>query len=158
LTHPGRIEKLVIADMTPLATPPRYQAIIAALQHLDFEAAANRRDLDAQLAPHIPGAGLRQFLLMNIETLENGRPGWRIDLNAIANGYDDTNKAIDLPARFSGPTLFLRGEKSDYIGDKDVQAIEALFPQAAIATVAGAGHWLHADRAEEFARLVLEFL
>jgi pimeloyl-ACP methyl ester carboxylesterase len=33
-----------------------------------------------------------------------------------------------------------------------------LFPQSEITTIAGAGHWIHADQPEEFLNLVLDFL
>jgi pimeloyl-ACP methyl ester carboxylesterase len=36
--------------------------------------------------------------------------------------------------------------------------IHELFPAATIGNIPDAGHWLHADRPEEFGRLVWDFL
>jgi pimeloyl-ACP methyl ester carboxylesterase len=54
--------------------------------------------------------------------------------------------------------LFIRGGKSNYINDADEPLIRGLFPQSEIKTIAEAGHWVHADKPEEFLRLVLNFL
>ena len=37
-------------------------------------------------------------------------------------------------------------------------AIRRFFPQSNIATLRGAGHWLHAEQPDEFARIVLDFV
>jgi len=158
LSYPEELKKLIVVDMTPRATPPRHTKVIAALQSLDFATATSRRELDAQLALKLPDAMLRQFLLMNVATDEDGRLGWRIDLDAIAAGYDATNDAIETTQVYENPALFIRGGKSDYIGAEDVAGIKALFPRAEIATVENAGHWVHAERPNEFLRMVEMFL
>jgi pimeloyl-ACP methyl ester carboxylesterase len=56
------------------------------------------------------------------------------------------------------PTLFIRGGKSNYINAEDEPLMRELFPQSEITTIAGAGHWIHADQPEEFLNLVLDFL
>jgi pimeloyl-ACP methyl ester carboxylesterase len=158
LTYPDLVDKLIVVDMSPCASQPRHHSILAALQRLDLATARNRRELDAQLAAHIPDKEVRQFLLMNIATDESGRMHWRMNLNALAQSYDEVNKAIEAPGIYNKPALFVRGEKSDYIPDEDIDVIKNLFPLARIATIAGAGHWLHAEAAEEFSQLVLDFL
>jgi len=158
LNYPDEMEKLIVVDMTPRATRPRHGHIISALQSLDFTTAKNRRDLDAQLAQHLPDKTLRQFLLTNVRTDEAGHWCWRINLNAIAAQYEEINAAVEPQHTYTKPTLFIRGETSDYIQDVDIAAIETLFPQAEFATVKGAGHWVHAEAPEKFTRLVLKFL
>ena len=61
-------------------------------------------------------------------------------------------------ATFGGPTLFIRGGKSNYIADTDEPAIRQRFPQATVQTITTANHWVHADAPEEFVRLVSDFL
>ena len=36
--------------------------------------------------------------------------------------------------------------------------IKQLFPEAKIETIAGAGHWVHAEQTEKFIEVVREFL
>jgi pimeloyl-ACP methyl ester carboxylesterase len=52
----------------------------------------------------------------------------------------------------------MRGDKSDYIGDAEIEVINQHFSSATIKTIEDAGHWLHAEKPEAFARLALEFL
>ena len=61
-------------------------------------------------------------------------------------------------ARYRGPCLFVRGERSDYVLDEHREAITELFPAARIATVADAGHWVHAERPRAFLETVEPFL
>ena len=61
-------------------------------------------------------------------------------------------------AIFEGQTLFIRGEKSNYIQDKDRSQMLKMFPNMQLETILGAGHWLHAEKPKEFIDLVKEFL
>ena len=54
--------------------------------------------------------------------------------------------------------MFIRGGRSDYINLADEVEIRRQFPAAVIETIPAAAHWVHADAAEEFTRLVLDFL
>jgi pimeloyl-ACP methyl ester carboxylesterase len=56
------------------------------------------------------------------------------------------------------PTLFVKGENSDYITEKDIEEIKTYFENAEIKTISGAGHWVHAEQSEIFVRTVKEFL
>jgi pimeloyl-ACP methyl ester carboxylesterase len=55
------------------------------------------------------------------------------------------------------PTLFVRGELSNYIEDQDFEQIESYFPDSQIETVANSGHWVHAEAPEDFFEVVLGF-
>jgi pimeloyl-ACP methyl ester carboxylesterase len=62
------------------------------------------------------------------------------------------------PATVPTPVLALHGER-DQVSPVDVSArlVDAL-PHGRLEVVAGAGHWIHVDRPDEFCRLVGEFL
>ena len=51
---------------------------------------------------------------------------------------------------YRGPCCFIRGATSDYVRDEHLPRIRALFPNAELRTIEGAGHWLHAERPREF--------
>ena len=55
-------------------------------------------------------------------------------------------------------TLFLRGDRSEYIGFDDESIIKSHFPKAKINTIANAGHWLHAENPKDFFDAVMVFL
>lgn len=54
--------------------------------------------------------------------------------------------------------MFLSGAQSDYVTREMRDAIRALFPRARFAKIAGAGHWLHAEKPDEFAATLRAFL
>ncbi|MFQ5568487.1 MAG: alpha/beta fold hydrolase [Rhodothermales bacterium] len=158
LTHPERVEALIVVDMAPRAYPPRHRDIFDALRALDLRAYPSRRAIDAALAERIPSYPVRQLLLKNLAyDGENGYT-WRINLDAIYRNYDRVNTALEPGRSFDGPTLFIRGGDSDYVTDADVPLLTAWFPKAEVVTIAGAGHWVHADQPQAFAETVLAFL
>jgi len=59
---------------------------------------------------------------------------------------------------YGGPTLFLKGENSDYLLPTDETLILAHFPNAKIVNIPRAGHWLHAENPEDFYSACLSFL
>ena len=81
-----------------------------------------------------------------------------MNLNAIRRHYDDINAAITSDDTFEGPTLFVRGEESDYVSEADLPDIRALFPNADLVTIDDAGHWVHADAPDALADTVTTFL
>lgn len=158
LTYPNRVDKLVVADMAPKAYPPHHEDIFAALRSLELSRYGSRKEIDAALADRIPSRPVRQFLMKNLSHDGDGGYTWQMNLNAIYSSYDDLNAAVEADRTFDGPTLFLRGEHSDYVSDADVTEIRARFPNAKLQTIEGAGHWLHADRPQAFAEAVVQFL
>lgn len=158
LRYPAEIARLVVVDIAPRAYPPHHDEIFDALCHLDLRAYTSRSALDAALAERLPDAVTRQFLLTNAARDEQGGFRWKLNLAALERNYDQITVEIAGGRSFDRPTLFVRGERSDYVQPADEPAIRALFPQAAIATVAGAAHWVHAEAPAEFARVVREFL
>ncbi|MDZ7752412.1 MAG: alpha/beta fold hydrolase [Gammaproteobacteria bacterium] len=159
LDRGAAVDRLVVADMAPVANTFRPSGILAALRGLDLAALNSRADADAALAEAIPERRIRAFLLQNLVRDDDGFR-WRVNLDAL-DRHD--RELADFPApyrdaTFAGPTLFLRGEHSDYVLPEHEQAIHRLFPAARIHTLEDTGHWLHAEAPERFAHVVQEFL
>ena len=148
LTAPERVRWLVVADIAPAPSPSDHRPILDALTTLPVDRLPSRAAAEAALAPAIPDLRLRRFLLQNLVHAGAGGLRWRIDLDAIANALPDlTDFPSTAPdAVYEGPTLFVRGECSDYVAAHHEPRIGALFPAASVVTVAGAGHWLHAEQ------------
>ena len=147
LTAPERVRWLIVADIAPAPSPSDHRPILQALRALGLDSLDSRAAADAALARSVPDPGLRQFLLQNLVHGDGGLR-WRIDLEAIAEALPDlTGFPPTTPgAAYRGPTLFLRGERSDYLTAHHESRIGALFPCASIDTIADAGHWLHAEQ------------
>ena len=158
LLYPQRVDKLICADIAPRAYPPYHNQILEALIALDPSAYRNRADVETALAPAIPEKVVRRFLLMNLSHDPNGGCSWKLNLHAIQKNYSRLNEALPVDRACDRPTLFLRGQASDYILDTDWPLIQRLFPRAELATIPAAGHWLHADAPEPFLDAVRNFL
>ena len=158
LQFPQRVEKLIVADMAPRAYAPTHEKIFAAQLALDLKSFSTRQQIEDALAPEIPDLVLRRFLLKNLGRNSAGEFFWKINLRGLAENSPQLRGLISHPKPFAGPTLFIRGGKSDYLNPEDESLMRELFPQAEIQTIAGAGHWVHADAPEAFLRLALDFL
>ncbi|HEY0736324.1 MAG TPA: alpha/beta fold hydrolase [Herpetosiphonaceae bacterium] len=158
LSYPELVEKLIVVDIAPKAYPPHHDTIFDALCELNLSEYTSRAELDRALASKIDYAPTRQFLLTNVTRDDAGRFAWKINLDGIYQTYDAIIGAIESTSHFDKPTLFVRGETSDYIQDEDRPQIETLFPQAQLVTVKGAGHWVHAEAPDAFFSTILAFL
>lgn len=156
LTHPERINKLIVADISPVSYRHSFDNLIQALQQLPLEQLTNRKQADELLSGAITESGFRQFLLQNL-VLNEDKYSWRIDLDIFANTADNIIAFPDTTGISAYPdkVLFLAGENSNYI---DRQSVDQLFPKAEIKTIAKAGHWLHAEQPEAFCTAVNQFL
>ncbi len=159
LNHPGRVRKLIVADIAPVEYDHSHADTLDAMAALDLGAVARRADADRALAPRIPNLALRAFVVQNL-AIEDGAARWRPDIAALAAGMAGL---VGFPKRFAhdsfaGPALFLRGGASDYVTPAMHGAIRARFPAARIETLEGAGHWLHAEQPEAFLAAVEGFL
>ena len=158
LTHPEKVDKLIVVDIGPKEYPPQHDGIFDALFALKLDRHKTRAELDAALAEHLPDYAVRQLLLKNVARDDAGAFRWKMDVRSMHRNYSNVNAATVSDHPFSKPTLFIRGGKSRYILDEDVPGIKSLFPQAEISTIDGVGHWVHAEAPQEFAEQVMEFL
>lgn len=157
LSHPERVDKLIVADVAPVAYPARHQQILAALSSVPLTQIQSRSEADKYLAKYITEPGVRQFLLKSLIKQEQ-HFSWRFNLTALTKQYPNIIGEPQQAGQFSGPTLFIKGELSDYIIAEHKQQILTLFPQAKVKIIQGTGHWLHAEKPAVFTRLVLDFL
>ncbi|MGH7845605.1 MAG: alpha/beta fold hydrolase [Candidatus Binatia bacterium] len=156
--QPERVGKLIFVDIAPKAYKGEHGAILEAMESLDLKVLRSRVEADAALAPKISEPSMRHFLLKNIARDEKGRLQWGIGLNAISKNYHETIKGVALTRPLVKPTLFIKGENSQYIEEKDIPAVKRVFPRAEVVTIAGAGHWVHIDAPDKFHSVVLTFL
>ena len=158
LHHPDRVSSLLVADIAPVNYPQSNNNVVEALSILDTQAIASRRDADQAISALIADKVTRGFILKNLQRDNDGGFSLKLNVKSIVANY--SNSLVDAPSGepFSGPTLFIKGETSAYIQEKHRPLIAQLFPTSEVQVILGAGHWLHAEKPEEFNRLVIEFL
>jgi len=157
LTYPNLVERLIVADIAPVAYPPHHNSIIAGLKAIDLSAVKQRKDADMQLAQYVDNSGVRQFLLGNLSS-NNGQFSFKCNIDNIAKNYPNIMKSYQGSNSYKGPTLFIKGANSDYILPEHRSEILRLFPQSRARIIEGAGHWLHAEKTVAFNRSVISFL
>ncbi|MBW8200082.1 alpha/beta fold hydrolase [Flagellimonas abyssi] len=157
-SHPDRVTKLIVADIAPKFYPAHHHFIFNGLSHLDFDKISDRREADEELSKHIKEKGIRQFLLKNLYWEEKDKLGFRFNFDVLKERMDEIGENISSNAVYDGPTLFLRGDRSEYIQPNDFTEIKRHFPQAEIETIDKAGHWLHAENPKQFYNKSLAFL
>ena len=159
LTRPAQVQRLVVADIAPVAYPHSQNHLIAAMRGLDLSGVDSRSEADRRLSASVQDPGVRAFLLQSLD-LKATPPRWRLNLDTLERHMDQTTGWIDDSALtpFDKPALFLTGALSDYVKPTDRAHIRALFPQAKMAKIPGAGHWLHAEKPREFEAALRVFL
>ncbi|HEX9659288.1 MAG TPA: alpha/beta fold hydrolase [Rhodothermales bacterium] len=158
LMYPEAVQKLVVADIAPRDYQPAHDDIFAALDALDPSTLESRDEGEAILKQYLPAPHVRQFLLKNLQRLEDGAYEWKLNLPVIRRSYGELRTWPSFGGgTFPEPTLLIWGTESPYVTDEDRDAFLETFPVARFAGMK-AGHWLHADDPGEFYRIVREFL
>lgn len=156
--YPERVKKLIVVDIAPKYYAPHHQQIFDGFHSVNLKSLKSRKDAEDQMAKVISNIGVRLFILKNLNRDKDGNFSWKLNVDAIEKGIEEVGESIEEGVSFDGDTLFISGGKSDYIQDQDHSMIKSYFPKAEIATVKGAGHWVHAEKPEELSDLVLNFL
>ena len=158
VTYPELIDKLIVVDISPRQYQPHHNAILAGLNAIDFSIQNTRGSVDKKLAEFIPEFGVRQFLLKNVYWREKGQLGYRFNLESLTENNPEVGESLPPFTIFDNKTLFLKGDKSDYITKEEKPIIEAHFPNSKIVEIKNAGHWLHAENPKQFYEEVCAFL
>jgi len=155
--YPNTIEKMIVVDMGIRGYPPHHQQILAGIAALNATAMDSRSAAEEVLLPFVPENGTRLFLMKNLYWIEKGKLAWRMNVEVLEREMTNILKAIP-EQEVLVQTLFIRGGLSKYILDEDISDIENQFPDSSFLTIEDAGHWVHAEKPEEFMNAVLEFL
>lgn len=156
--YPELVSKLIVADISPRFYPIHHDAILGGLSQLNFSIIKTRKEADESLANYVSETGTRMFLLKNLYWVQKGQLGLRINLEVLKDQVAEVGEALPMHQNFNDDTLFLRGDKSEYIATNDEQLIKTHFPIAKIKTVDNAGHWLHAENPIQFYDFVIDFV
>ncbi|MFT6052387.1 MAG: esterase [Halioglobus sp.] len=158
LGSPARVRALCVADIAPVQYQPHHDAILAGLAAVTDALCHSRTDADDVLADYVREQAVRQFLLKSLKPDAAGQYRWLFNVQGIVANYASILAAPTGGSVFSGPTLFVKGEDSDYILPAYQDATLTLFPAATMKTMAHCGHWLHAQNPVLFNSIIRRFL
>ncbi len=156
-SNPDLLEKLIVADIGVKGYPMHHGPILEALNAVKPNERKSRGEADKVMSQYIDDPGVKQFLLKNLYWKEKGLLDWRFNLEVLEREMPNILNALP-EIQVNIPTLFIRGEKSNYILDDDFDQIKERFPNSDIKTIKDVGHWLHAEAPDEFYDLVVEMI
>lgn len=157
MNYPNKLHKLIVADIAPKPYPVHHTIIIEGMLSLDFDVIKTRKSADEQLSKYIEDFSTRQFLLKNLYWAEKERLAWRFNIPTINKNIELIGQGLENISPFEKPTLFIRGENSNYITLKDYDPIKNIFHNAEIQSL-NSGHWVHAEKPTEFLEMLNSFL
>lgn len=173
MKFPDKVSKLVIVDVAPksyinlqggIGIENDHERIIKGMLDLDLSEYKNRSEVSAALTEAVPSERTRNFLLKNLRRKPEGGFEWKINLPVLSEYLKEVMDNIPVETYSSNqkikeiPTLFIRGSRSSYVMDSDMPVIKKLFANGQLVTIENAGHWVHAEKPEEFIHTVLQFL
>ena len=150
---PERISGLVVIDVAPVNYDVRrHDEIFAAINAVTESGVSTRQQAAAVMREHLDEEGVVQFLL---KSFVDGQ--WRFNVPVLWDQYSHIVGWENVPA-WPHPTLFIRGGNSPYVTDAYRDTLLAQFPQARAHVIAGAGHWVHAEKPDAVLRAIRRYL
>ncbi|MBT1704366.1 alpha/beta fold hydrolase [Chryseosolibacter indicus] len=157
VAHPDKLEKLIIVDIAPRPYNLEHYVIIDGLKAIPIDSITSRNQAEEPLSKFVPEQDVRLFLLKNLQRKPEGGFTWKINLSAIDKNLSKIGWDLQFEGKFEKPTLFIRGGKSKYVRDEDMARIPTIFPLATLETL-DTGHWVQAEKPQEFVELVMNWL
>ena len=147
LKRPNLVRNLIIADIAPVKYEHDQSQFIEAMQKVDLSKVEKRSDAILALSKFVEDKSLQNFFT---QSLDIKAKRWKLNLKVLRSEMSEILSFPKIESEFSGHSLFLKGEKSDYIKSEHRKLIKSLFTKARFATFKEAGHWLHAEKPREF--------
>jgi len=147
LKRPNLVRNLIIADIAPVKYEHDQSQFIEAMQKVDLSKVEKRSDATLALSKFVEDKSLQNFFT---QSLDIKAKRWKLNLKVLQSEMSEILSFPKIESEFSGHSLFLKGEKSDYIKSEHRKLIKSLFTKARFATFKEAGHWLHAEKPREF--------
>ncbi|KAK7462741.1 hypothetical protein VKT23_007327 [Stygiomarasmius scandens] len=160
---PSTLSNLIVADIAPSRgkLSDEFLTYIQAMKKIEDMKLKTRKEATEVLREYEKDASVVAFLLTNI-IIPSGPTEYvhfRIPLDILGDAIPEIGSFPYAPGetKFEGNTLFIKGEKSNFINRHNIPAVEAFFPNMKMQTL-DAGHWVHGERPNEFKKLVLDFI
>ena len=155
--NPDQVSKLVIVDIVPKIYFVKHDSLIDGMEAIPLASITNRTEAEMILSEHEGDQAVRQFLLKNLSRNSDGKFFWKVNLPVLNKNLQLIGADLQYEGTFDKPSLFIYGKKSDYFKTGDDKLIQNRFTKAKFVTLE-TGHWVQAEKPQEFAEVVLQFL
>jgi esterase len=160
IKDPSRTGKLIVVDIMPKSYPLHHDHILGGMKSLDLTNLHSRSEADEILSRKIPNVDERQFIMKNLARSQGSEHKgfeWKINLASLDANIGAMGEALQYEGQYTGPTLFVRGGKSGYYKTGDEKEVARYFPNAKWVVI-DTGHWVQAEKPQEFSEIVLSWL
>ena len=159
LLEPKYVNKVIIADISPIDYDNNETQIINSLLNINLNLIRNRNEADEILSNYIDQKFLRSFLLQNLELLD-GKYKWSINLMAIKKSLNELRKfpTIKDINKFDKEVLCIYGGNSDYVKESHFKIFKRFFSNIFFHEIKNANHFLHIENPLEFYEVSNKFL
>ncbi|UGS41447.1 esterase [Pseudocitrobacter corydidari] len=150
---PERIDNLVAIDIAPVDYHVRrHDEIFAAINAVTNAGVSSRQQAATVMREFLAEEGVIQFLLKSFVDGE-----WRFNVPVLWDQYPHIVGWETIPA-WDHPALFIPGGNSPYVTEAYRDDLLSQFPQARAHVIAGAGHWVHAEKPDAVLRAIRRYL
>ena len=156
--YPMEINKLIIVDILPISYKSNFQNILDSLKSIDLNTIKSRNEANIILEETIDEVSIRGFLLKNLYRNNKNKLDFKFNLDVLHAKFDEVENAINLSLPFYGKSLFIKGEKSNYITEIEIEKTKKFFPNLKLVTIPDSGHWVHSENPEFFLKETFTFL
>ncbi|KZP09023.1 alpha/beta-hydrolase [Athelia psychrophila] len=157
------LTNLIVADIAPSRgdLSPEFRGYVEGMKKIMVAKVGTRKEAQAILTEYEQDASIRAFLLTNIALPTTATPHihFRIPVPLIG---DSMAHIGGFPyeaghATWEGRAMFIKGTKSRYINTRNVALTKEYFPNMVLEEL-DASHWVHAEKPNEFKKLVTDFI
>lgn len=157
LNYPDLTDQLIVVDIGPKAYEGDHMSIMEAMLAIHTDDYTERSQIENDFFAKVPSKRIVQLMMKNLGRNRSGFY-WKPNVKVLYDKYRDLMDEVPTHGEFVGKTSFIKGANSDYIQVEDFDSFRVFFPAAQLYIVPNAGHWVHADQAEYFYKLVCKIL
>lgn len=156
--HTSTVDQMAVIDIGPKFYDIHHRSILDAYASIDLQALKSRSQADELLKPRIENWSVRQFLLKNLyKDPKNQQWRWKINVKLLSEQIANVGQEVWPEEHCIIPTLFIRGENSNYILEEDIDEIRSQYIYSNVVTIPNAGHWVHAEQPDLLEKEIREF-
>ena len=127
LTRPELVNRLIVADIAPVAYDNNQMQYIEAMQSVELGQVTKRSDAGEQLQGKIDNPDLVPFFLQSLDIREKR---WLLNLDTLSREMPKILGFPKVSEVYEGKVMFLSGAESDYVRPEHRDRIKARFSRA----------------------------
>jgi len=155
---PDTVDKLIVVDIGPNQNPRGHDSIFEALNSVNISKISSRKEVQEILSSKIDDISVILFLMKNLQRNKSGGYKWKMNLTSLEKNYKNILAGIEVDTLIEVDTVFVRGDRSNYITTEVEQDIKDKFTSYKIETIKDSGHWIHAEQADALYKTIIDSL